>query len=58
MSSTRSVHDRASDQTVEYTCPMHPEIRQDGPGPVPSAGWRWSPSSSPRTPDPRQSSAT
>ena len=26
-----------------YTCPMHPEIRQSEPGPVPSAAWRSSP---------------
>jgi Cu2+-exporting ATPase len=22
-----------------YTCPMHPEIIQEGPGPVPPAEW-------------------
>ncbi|GAA1130616.1 heavy metal translocating P-type ATPase [Nocardioides aquiterrae] len=25
-------------ETVEYTCPMHPEIRQDGPGTCPICG--------------------
>ena len=25
-----------------YTCPMHPEIRQEGPGAARSAAWRWS----------------
>ena len=25
-----------------YTCPMHPEIRQEGPGRAPSVGWPWS----------------
>ncbi len=25
-----------------YTCPMHPEIRQDTPARAPSAAWRWS----------------
>ena len=27
---------------TEYTCPMHPEIRQFGPGTAPNAAWRWS----------------
>jgi Cu+-exporting ATPase len=26
------------DKAVEYTCPMHPEIRQPGPGPCPICG--------------------
>ena len=26
-----------------YTCPMHPEVRQRGPGIAPSVAWRWSP---------------
>ncbi len=25
-----------------YTCPMHPEVKQAGPGPAPSAAWSWS----------------
>ncbi len=25
-----------------YTCPMHPEIRQIGPGSCPFVAWRWS----------------
>ena len=25
-----------------YTCPMHPEVRQDNPVPAPNAAWRWS----------------
>ena len=25
-----------------YTCPMHPEVKQIGPGLVRSAAWRWS----------------
>ena len=29
-----------ADPAAEYTCPMHPEIRQKGPARVPSAGWR------------------
>ena len=27
---------------VEYTCPMHPEVRQSGPVPARSAAWLWS----------------
>ena len=26
-----------------YTCPMHPEIRQEGPGSCPYVAWRLSP---------------
>ena len=29
-----------ADPEAEYTCPMHPEIRQKGPARVRSAGWR------------------
>jgi len=29
---------------AEYTCPMHPEIRQAGPGSAPSVGWLLNPS--------------
>ena len=32
-----------------YTCPMHPEVRQAGPGAAPSAAWRSSRWRSPRT---------
>ncbi len=28
----------AADETVEYTCPMHPEVRQPGPGACPICG--------------------
>ena len=51
---TRAAHDRAAHdhvsqaagapptpkegEAVEYTCPMHPEIRQDGPGTCPICG--------------------
>ena len=31
----------AATQENEYTCPMHPEMRQDHPGRVRNAGWRW-----------------
>ena len=27
---------------VEYTCPMHPQVRQMGPGHCPLAEWPWS----------------
>ena len=29
-------------ESMTYTCPMHPEIQQQGPGIAPSAGWHWS----------------
>ena len=29
---------RAADPRAEYTCPMHPEVRQIGPGPCPICG--------------------
>jgi len=29
--------------TARYTCPMHPEVIQIGPAPVPSAAWHSSP---------------
>ncbi len=32
-----------------YTCPMHPEVRQVGPGLARSAGWPWNPRWSVRT---------
>ncbi len=43
-----------ADAAAEYTCPMHPEVRQQGPGSCPICGWPSSRSSSPRTrPQPR-----
>ena len=41
-----------------YTCPMHPEIRQVGPGACPICGWRWSRWLQPPTPVQIQSSST
>lgn len=35
---SRVVTDRVSDPETEYTCPMHPEIRQKGPGFCPICG--------------------
>ncbi|ANQ86119.1 putative cooper-transporting ATPase [Azoarcus olearius] len=34
----RSAADAAPDERAEYTCPMHPEIRQRGPGTCPKCG--------------------
>ena len=34
----------ASDRQVEYTCPMHPEVRQMGPGSCPKCGMALEPS--------------
>ena len=31
-------HHRVDDSLVEYTCPMHPEVRQRGPGSCPICG--------------------
>jgi Cu+-exporting ATPase len=39
----------AARKGAQYTCPMHPEIVRDGPGPAPSAGWRWCRSRAPAT---------
>ncbi len=37
--SEMSMHDRGLDsQSVEYTCPMHPEVIQQGPGSCPQCG--------------------
>ncbi|XSS49891.1 copper-transporting P-type ATPase [Propionibacteriaceae bacterium G1746] len=33
-----STHTAADPQTRTYTCPMHPEVRQDGPGRCPTCG--------------------
>jgi len=37
---SRSPHTAGNDRI--FTCPMHPEVRQTGPGSCRSAGWRWS----------------
>ncbi len=34
-----------ADTEVEYTCPMHPEVRQAGPGPCPKCGMALEPAS-------------
>jgi hypothetical protein len=31
-------------QTSKYTCPMHPEVQQDGPGKCPTCGMALVPS--------------
>ena len=31
---------KAAPANVQYTCPMHPEIVRDAPGPARSAAWR------------------
>src|SRR5438045_7548463 len=32
------MHEQAASAGVEYTCPMHPEVRQIGPGSCPKCG--------------------
>ena len=34
---TKSVPRAGSSQTMQYTCPMHPEVVKDAPGNCPSA---------------------
>src|SRR5688500_11741455 len=36
--SSAAMHDGAAAPDAEYTCPMHPEIRQKGPGACPICG--------------------
>jgi Cu+-exporting ATPase len=45
-SSDKNIEEDAasSGQTVYYTCPMHPEIREDGPGDCPKCGMALEPS--------------
>ncbi len=38
VTSIRSAPQRVTGTGDEYTCPMHPEVRQEGPGPCPKCG--------------------
>lgn len=39
-------HEHGTSQSVVYTCPMHPEVEQDGPGECPKCGMKLVPKES------------
>ena len=55
---TTEVADYSQNQTNEYTCPMHPEIRQDEPGKCPICGMPLVPVVTSAAPKPKARSAS